>query len=304
MSEKPFEFAFHEWLIQQRLGTASTIIGIGDDAAVLNWGGSQMVLTTDTLCEGVHFLSNEQSLERIGRKALAVSLSDIAAMGATPVAALVSLALPKNFGTAEAIMIVEGMRRLAEQFGVGIVGGDTNRWSQGLVVGTTVVGTCERPWRLAGARPGDVLITTGPFGGSLSGHHLEFEPRCQIAGELARAYPVGAATDVSDSFSIDLQAMCEASRVGAEVDLEGFPISPACLEAHPDPEVALAHALSDGEDFELLLAVAPEVWENIGDDPAFCQRLQKIGRFINDRGLWLLDRHGTRRELRVSGYEH
>lgn len=304
MSEKPFEFAFHEWLIQQRLGTASTIIGIGDDAAVLNWGGSQMVLTTDTLCEGVHFLSNEQSLERIGRKALAVSLSDIAAMGATPVAALVSLTLPRNFGTAEAIRIVEGMRRLAEQFDVGIVGGDTNRWNQGLVVGTTVVGACERPWRLAGARPGDVLITTGPFGGSLSGHHLDFEPRCRIAGDLARSYPIGAATDVSDSFSIDLQAMCEASGVGAEVDLESFPITSACRQAHPDPEVALAHALSDGEDFELLLAVDPQVWEEIANAPAFCHRLHEIGRFTDDRGLWLVDRDGSRRELRISGYEH
>lgn len=304
MTSKPFEFEFHEWLEKSALPATELVVGIGDDAAVWDWPSGLLVVTTDTLCDGVHFRTELQPLEAIGRKALAVSLSDIAAMGARPVAALVSLVLPNSFSLHEAARLTKGLKELADQYKVSLIGGDTNRWPQGLVIGTTVFGRCQNPWRLSGAKAGDLLITTGSFGGSIHGHHLDFTPRCEIANRLAETYIINAATDVSDSFLIDLQAICEASNVGAVVGRKNFPISEVCLSSYSDQRVALDHALTDGEDFELLLAIAPDVWTAINQDEFLRGALQRIGEFTSEPGIFLSDDDGSRSELKVAGYEH
>ncbi len=304
MKKKSFEFRFHDWLSEFLANGPQTVVGVGDDAAVLAWPAGNLLFTNDVLCEGVHFLLPDHPLEAIGRKALAVSLSDIAAMGGIPLAAVISLVLPKSMDLIGAEKLMQGVNDLAAEFAVEIVGGDTNRWEQGLVVGSTVIGRCERPWLISGAKAGDVLVTTGPFGGSLAGHHLTFEPRCRIASLLASRYNINAATDVSDSLSVDLQALCEASAVGAVLNRDSLPISEACRARHCNEETALRHALSDGEDFELLLAIAPEIWQALSTDIDLQGRLFRIGEFRSQTGIWLRELSGLEKLVEVAGYEH
>ena len=305
MKRASFEFQLHEWLAKNlTCGRRTTTIGIGDDAAVVQWPAGNLVMTNDVLCEGVHFLLPDHSLEAIGRKALAVSLSDIAAMGGTPTSAIISLVLPKSMDLNAATKLMRGVNELAHEHDVEIIGGDTNRWDQGLVIGSTVIGRCERPWQISGAQVNDVLITTGPFGGSLAGHHLNFEPRCKIASLLASRYQINAATDVSDSLSIDLQAICDASSVGAVLDQNLVPISAACRAQHGDDETSLRHALADGEDFELLLAVAPDVWLTMTNDVEIVGKLFQIGEFRSQKGIWMRLPSGEEKLIEVAGYEH
>ncbi|MEQ1903935.1 MAG: thiamine-phosphate kinase [Pirellulaceae bacterium] len=304
MKKASFEFQFHDWLAKNLSRGTQTIVGIGDDAAVMKSPAGNLVITHDALCEGVHFLRPDHPLKAIGRKSLAVSLSDIAAMGGVPTAAVISLVLPRSLDLEAAGELMRGVAELAREFAVEIVGGDTNRWDQGLVIGSTVIGHCERPWQMSGAQDGDVLVTTGPFGGSLAGHHLYFEPKCKIASCLASRYKINAATDVSDSLSIDLQAICDASSVGAVLDQISIPISAACQERHCDEETALRHALTDGEDFELLLAVAPDVWLEMSNELELRGQLFQIGEFRSQTGIWMREPSGREKIVEVAGYEH
>ena len=304
MTKESFEFQFHEWLANSLTRRSQAIVDVGDDAAVLQWPASNLVFTNDVLCEGVHFLIPDHAIASIGRKALAVSLSDIAAMGGVPFAAVISLVLPKSMTLEEAKELMRGATQLAAEYSVDIVGGDTNRWEHGLVIGSTVIGRCERPWRISGAKAGDLLLATGPFGGSLAGHHLNFDPRCHIAADLAARYEINAATDVSDSLSVDLKAICEASSLGAVLERDLVPISVACRSRHCNDETALRHALSDGEDFELLIAVAPNVWAEMADDAKLRGRVFRIGEFRIQPGIWLSDSAGQEKPVEVAGYEH
>src|SRR4029450_4789385 len=172
------------WLCERLPGHPRMLVGPGDDAAILRLSAqSNLVATTDMLMDGVDFELARHDPKRVGRKALAVSLSDLAAMAAAPVAALVSLALPRRGGEALAKRLYEGILPLAAEFDCPIAGGDTNSWDGPLVISVTDLGGVPpgRRWWRNGARPGDVIVVTGSFGGSILGKQFDFQPRVREA---------------------------------------------------------------------------------------------------------------------------
>jgi thiamine-monophosphate kinase len=237
----------------------------GDDAAVLRPpAGRRTVVTVDMLTAGVDFVLGPDCPPRaVGHKALAVSLSDLAAMAARPEAAFVAVCLPRRGGDAVGRGLLEGIEALAREHGVVLAGGDTNSWDGPLVVSVTCLGSVPpgRAWRRDGARPGDLVVATGGFGGSLLGRHLAVAPRCREALAIAARFTVHAAIDVSDGLALDLARMMQASGAAALLDRAAVPIHADALRAAAlpgDGRTPLDHALADGEDFELLLAMPPD----------------------------------------------
>jgi len=309
------ESQFIAWLRDRLPAHRALTVGPGDDAAVVDFAGRPdvhghgVVVTTDMLMDGVDFRIAEVDARLVGRKALAVNLSDLAAMAAVPVAVVVSLALPKLGGLELAKQLYEGLIPLAEQFDTAIAGGDTNTYDGPLVISVTAFGTLtdRGPFLRSGAKAGDVLLVTGDFGGSILGKHFTFVPRVNEAIALRR-FDVHAAMDVSDGLSLDLSRLCAASGCGAELRLKQIPVAAAAYELarlQNDGRSALDHALSDGEDFELLLAVPPDEAARLcAEQPLAGVKLTQIGRFVAEPGLWSVDDPGIRTPLVPRGYEH
>src|SRR5947209_17951558 len=252
-SEPGGEFAFIDWLRRRTPAAGRVLLGPGDDTAALGWpADTPCLVTTDMLLEGSCFVLAEAGARRVGRKAMAVNLSDIAAMAGRPVAAVVSVGLPRQGGRALAEELHAGLREVADAFDTALVGGDTNSWDGPLVIAATVLGepTGRGPVRRSGARPGDWLFVTGPLGGSIRGHHLDFTPRVREALQLHAAVELHAMIDISDGLAADLAHICEESRCGAVLRAESVPISDAA-RSMADGMSPLEHALGDGEDFEL-----------------------------------------------------
>lgn len=291
------EAEFLDWL-RTRLSPPSRFpLGIQDDAAWVSFESRGAaappgcVMTVDLLTDGVDFRLAETAPERIGRKALAVNLSDLAAMAARPLAALVAVALPRSDALNLAKRLYQGLLPLAERFGVAIVGGDTNTWDGPLAISVTAVGeaSARGPLRRDGARPGDAIVVTGEFGGSILGKHFDFEPRVHEARTLHERHELHAGMDVSDGLSLDLARLCAASGCGAALDLDNIPIAPAARELaarRDDSSTALDHALGDGEDFELLLAMPPDEARRLIDQQPLTVPLTVVGQFIEQTGLW------------------
>ncbi len=284
-------------------------VGIGDDAAVVDLGEhTRGVLAVDIVSDGVDFYLSEIDPALAGRKALAVNLSDLAAMAARPLAALVAVGLPRPRARELAEQLYAGMLPLAEKFGLSLVGGDTHVWDGPLFMAVTVLGVPGPGgiWRRTGARPGDAIVVTGCFGGSILGKHLSFEPRVREALYMAEHFAIHAAIDVSDGLLLDLHRVAEASGVGAEVNLDRVPIDPAAhaLSATSGGKKSpLEHALSDGEDFELILALPPDEANRLLNDPNLDLPLTIIGRFTEEPGL--VGRKGAESiPLTPAGYIH
>ena len=238
--------------ITRRIGTdRSVLCGVGDDCAVLRGPGRKLQLfASDMLVEGVHFRRRDPA-GAIGWKALAVNVSDIAAMGGLPRHAVVSIGLPREIPVSFADGLYRGLRRCAKRYGVNLVGGDTVRAPQ-VVVDVAILGEVEkgRVVYRSGAKVGDTLLVTGRLGGSLrSGRHLRFSPRLREARALGARAGLHAMMDLSDGLSQDLPRICRASGVGAALEVEAIPRHAGC---------SLTQALTDGEDFELLIAAAKE----------------------------------------------
>ncbi len=299
------------WLRDRLPPHQAMIVGPGiDDAAVLRsdaWNGC--VVTADLLTDGVDFELANIDPRRAGRKALAVNLSDMAAMAAQPVAAVITLALPRSGGVDLAKQFYEGLIPLAEKYDVALAGGDTNAWDAPLVISVTLLGTpsAAGPLTRRGAQVGDAIVVTGKFGGSILGHHLDFEPRVAEALELVANYPVHAGIDVSDGLSLDLSRVCAESGCGAVVETGAIPLAKAAGEIalqRNDGSTALSHALGDGEDFELVLAMPQAAaQELVARQPLACG-CTCIGQFVADEGLWQVDSRGARVSLPVRGFEH
>lgn len=286
------------------------LIGPGDDAAILRLPErANLVATTDMLMDGVDFILGQHEAERIGRKALAVNLSDLAAMAAVPLAALVSVSLPRRGGEALAKQLYEGLLPLAKQFDCPIAGGDTNSWDGPLVISVTALGVVppERRWRRSGALAGDAILVTGEFGGSILGKQFDFVPRVAEALALAENYPIHAALDVSDGLSLDLARLCESSGCGALLELGNIPVAVAARklsEQLRDGSTPLDHALSDGEDFELILIVPADAAERLLAEQPLATPLTQIGTVSNEPGLHAIDDEGQIRTVAARGYEH
>jgi thiamine-monophosphate kinase len=285
-------------------------LGIGDDAAVLSMAEVEdCVMTVDLLTDHVDFELSQVDPRRVGRKALAINLSDLAAMATEPLAGVIALVLPRDRGMDLAVSLYEGMIPLAERYNLAIAGGDTNSWNGPLALSVTVLGkvTKRGPLVRGGARPGDRILVTGSFGGSILGRHLDFEPRVSEALLLNDRYQLHAGMDVSDGLSLDLSRLAAESKCGAEIDLTKIPIADDArrlAEQAGDEVTPLAHALSDGEDFELLLAVPEAEAQRMLAEQPLGVPLTSIGRFIAEPGLWAIDETGHRRPQEPRGYLH
>jgi thiamine-monophosphate kinase len=305
MSKPSAEFAFINWLRSQTPAHSRVALGPGDDAAALTLTpGVSCLITTDMLLDGVCFRLEEAGAHQVGRKAMAVNLSDIAAMAGRPVAAFASVALPRTGGTLLARELYLGLREMADGFGVAIAGGDTNSWPGPLAISVTLVGeaTGRGPVSRRGAKPGDWILVTGPLGGSIAGKHLAFTPRINEAIELHRLADLHAMIDISDGMAADLNHICEESGCGAVLNARAIPISSAARDA-VDARSALEHALTDGEDFELIVVLPPaQAKKLVAEQPVSGITLSHVGECIHE-GLWL-DIDGLRRSLEPGGYVH
>lgn len=307
------ESELFDWLQENLPASAWLAVGLGDDAAVLaGLDRGRVVVTTDMLTDGVDFRLGEIDPRQAGHKALAVNLSDLAAMAARPVAAFVSLVLPRQ-GAGErsalelAIEMYRGMLPLAETFETVIAGGDTNTWDGRLAISITALGetTPQGPLTRSGARVGDQLLVTGQLGGSILGRHLAVEPRVREALLLHELYDLHAGIDISDGLSLDASRLAAASGVGAAIVLDAIPLADAARRlSEQDDKPALEHALGDGEDFELLLAVPADAADQMIREQPLDVPLTRIGEIVARQGLWQVDAAGNRTPLTPTGYQH
>jgi thiamine-monophosphate kinase len=291
---------------------ASVVTGAGDDCAVLDLGVPEKLILfkTDAVVEGIHFTAATPP-EKIGRKALARCLSDIAAMAGTPTAALVTLGLPEHFDVELVAKIYDGMNRLAQKHGVAIVGGETTTNPGRILISVALLGTVPRGRLIlrGGAKVGDAVFVTGELGGSLAAKHLEFEPRLAEARWLAEQFSIHALMDLSDGLAGDLRHILNASKVGAVLLKAAVPVSRAAklaARAGDTAKPAFLAALTDGEDFELLFTIASkdavkllDAWK--GQFPKL--KLSCIGKIVPGEGILIRDKAGTR-SFSAGGYVH
>jgi len=298
------ELEFVEWLRGRCQNTPAVKLGVGDDMAVLEMRVGHILVGSDMLLDGVHFDTNRHTFRQIGRKAVACSLSDCAAMAVEPVAATVSVSLPADCTLSDAKKLYNGALDIADEYDLAIVGGDTTSWKHPLAIDVAVVAAPYEgiePVTRSGARAGDALFVTGHLGGSLLGRHLTFAPRVREARALAQTLGarLHAMLDISDGLALDLWRMCQSSQVGAALDeplLANVISEDAWRAATADGVAALDHALTDGEDFELLLAVCGE----IAHLPV---ALYPIGR-ITETDLVVRRTDGSVEPLEPRGYVH
>jgi len=291
----PGEFELIDWIRQTQRKSPLLELGIGDDLAALNWPAGELALVgVDQVIDGVHFDSTVHSLNQIGRKAMNRNLSDCAAMGCLPAAAVVAVALPRDFSMDQAKELCEGLRQAGEAFECAIVGGDTATWDGKLVLSVTIIGRSAgvKPVSRNGARPEDGIFVTGALGGSILGRHLTFEPRVKLGREIG---PMATAMiDISDGLSRDLGHICRGSGVGAIIEGGLVPIHPVAIElAGRDGVSALDHALNDGEDYELLFTSGADVPGGI-----------RIGRITVETGIFIQENDGVLSPLKVRGWQH
>ncbi|MFN9272943.1 MAG: thiamine-phosphate kinase [Planctomycetia bacterium] len=308
------ETDFVNWLVSRIPADARLEVPPGDDAAVLRPPAMRRtVVTVDMLMEGIDFVSGPDCPpQAIGHKALAVSLSDLAAMGARPEAAFVAVSLPRHGGDQIGRGLLEGIAALAARPSGTLAGGDTNARDCPRVGSTTALGRVApgRAWRRDGARPGDLIVVTGAFGGSLLGRHLAVAPRCREAQAIAEHFTVHAAIDCSDGLSLDLGRMMAASGTCGVVHLEDVPIhaDARTMSGRPgDGRSPLDHALADGEDFELLMAMPPDAARALvaaAAAPSLGLPITVIGTVEAGSGLVALAADGGRRPLEPRGFLH
>jgi len=299
--------------------------GIGDDAAELEIpAGHHLLTSTDLLLEAVHFDFTWTSPHDLGRKTVAVNLSDIAAMGGTPRFLYVGLACPSDTEVAVLDAFVAGVLAEADAFGVVLVGGDTCRSPGPWIISVTIEGTAPAGVAVGrdGARPGDVVLVSGTLGDSalalalwqrgespepyLAARHCRPTPRVALGRELAAGGLATAMIDLSDGLASDLEHILQASGVGAEVQAGALPLSPAFREQLARQPELLDLALGGGEDYELLCTVAPG---RVAEALALAGRVEvpltEVGMVTKaDAGLALRTANGDIRPLRVRGYDH
>ena len=317
------EFGLIERLaaIVGRCPPSELVIGIGDDAAVWRWGDSYVIATTDTLVEGVHFLPGLHPWRDLGWKALAVNVSDIAAMGGTPQFALVTLALPPTIPVLSLDELYEGMMECAHAYGLTVAGGDVVRSGETAVtvarLGTARRGRDGTPLLLRrdAARPGHAVAVTGTLGdaaaglrllreGTERGHPLvqaHLRPRPPLrAGQMAAHAAIPCGMDISDGLLQDLGHVCRRSGVGIRVEAAALPLSDHLRRAFP--QEALELACAGGEDYQLVLVGPRETLAGLA--PALDVPLSFIGEAVEGEGVRLVDEAGRETTLHRLGWDH
>jgi thiamine-monophosphate kinase len=294
--------------------------GIGDDAAVVKVGHNKaLVYTTDMLIEDVHFSLKYEGFQDIGWKALAVNISDIASMGATPTWGVISVGVPVGIPVDNVDKLAQGVASLARKYQVGIIGGDTVKSPDRLVVNIALLGEASDKDILFrhGASPGDALFVTGRIGEAAAGleilrnskfqipnakllikKYLKPEPRLKESRLIVKNKLASSMIDISDGLHISTKFLCTQSKVGARIYLDKIPLNSRL--ATRDPRQALQWALSGGEDYELLFTVPknkvkkalelfPHGW---------------IGEITRDKKIQVIDDQGQEIMIRNTGYEH
>lgn len=307
------------------LDDARVVMGPGDDTAVIRTkkGAKFTLFTIDTLVEGIHFTLDTLTPYQIGKELLAANLSDIAAMGGIPQYALVSLGLKSGTSIKFVDGLYRGIKALAKKYGVSIIGGDTVQSPQQLTLTIALLGEVEQKHltRRSGARTGDRILVTGNLGGRaahrLKGGYFPPQPRVEEAKVIVKKFKPTSMIDLSDGLASDLRRICEASQVGAEIQLEKIPVSQKtrhlARELGQDP---LSLALEGGEDYELLFTLSrlyPLPSKGKGKARKSSPRansdlkfpLSLIGEITEKKGkIFLVDRNGHRHSLEARGYEH
>jgi len=281
-------------------------------------GNAEVLVTTDFTLEGIHFRRDWHPAESVGHRCLARGLSDIAAMGGEPVAAFLSLALPRDLPQAWVGRFARSLISLAEKHGASLAGGDTAESPDGILADIVVVGTAPKGKAVlrSGARPGDRVFVSGELGGSAAAivqmrarpkkklnprdypRHFYPEPRVELGRMLRERRLASAMIDVSDGLSTDLAHLCEESGVGAEIAAE---LIPRARVGKPAREVDLDLALHGGEDYELLFTVpqgkrVPAQMAGVA--------LTEIGRMTRSRRMVIENAKGVGYELAARGWEH
>ena len=326
------EFELIKLLTDDLSYNPQTIVGVGDDCSVYEIAKKRYLLSTcDMLIEDVHFSRKTASAFLIGCKAVACSLSDIAAMGGRPLFMMISLGLPETMAEEFVQDLYIGIRSMCREHKVMLVGGDTVRSPDKMVIDVSMIGECPSGKFVlrSGAKPGDALVVTGYLGESAAGldlltgkraepdterrsrlieAHVAPEPRCPQGAYLAEEFEIHAMIDISDGFSGDLMHICEGSKLGARVWADKIPVSDTlkefCSGARVDP---LDYAVNGGEDYELLFALAPpelkrlmRQWPKEFDIPLF-----HIGEMDKEiQGVHLLSEDGAERALDGRSFEH
>jgi thiamine-monophosphate kinase len=265
------------------------LVGVGDDCAVLRGDGkNHLLFKTDAVVEGVHFTARDKP-EWIGRKALCRALSDLAAMGATPLAAVITLGLPKRESVRRLKAIYAGLTKAAKKYAVNLVGGETTRAKE-MFLNVALVGECRgyKPVLRSGAKAGDIIAVTGTLGATRARKHLLFEPRLAEGQWLARNEFATALMDLSDGLGADLPRLAEASGGSFQLDLERIPRARGA---------SLSGAINDGEDYELLFTLRPGCAEILKKKWPFVTPLHFIG-VIGRRGAKVRVPEG------VYGFDH
>jgi thiamine-monophosphate kinase len=327
--------------LRDRIPAAPDVaVGIGDDAAVVSLTPSALV-TTDSLVEGVHFVRDATPARLLGRKALTVNLSDIAAMGGISRHALVSLCLPSQLELSWVDSLYDGLLERAAEVGVSIVGGNVARSPESIVVDVTLLGEAEAPLLRSGAQPGDVVVVTGELGAAAEGVELlrrgarldedrelrttgvwtessaeavltclvaQLDPRppLALARSLAERGLAHAGMDVSDGLSSDLAELCRQGNLGARVEAGGIPVSAAVSRlARAGGGDALSRALHGGEDYELLLAVAPARLEELKElASVWGVPISAVGEFFEGPPRVRLRDDTGERPMPAGGHDH
>jgi len=294
------------WFGQQRqLSPADIPIGIGDDMAQIALEhGASVLITTDMLLDGTHFDLRTATLEQVGYKSMAASLSDCAAMATIPSAAVVAVALPRGWSGRPLQELHAGVVFAADKYHCPLVGGDLTSWKEEgrFAVCVTMLSKPgeKSPVRRNGAQAGDVICVTGSLGGSGRRKHLEFEPRVDEALKIVQIADLHAMMDISDGLSTDLNRICHQSGLGALVEASAIPISDDARTA-TDP---LDAALNEGEDFELLFTLSPEQWDRLHrrwDDRV---PITEIGTITRTGRMEIRMLDGRAVELKPGGYDH
>ena len=332
----PSEFSFINQIRQRaKKGSSDLILGIGDDAAIWREQRDRLI-TTDLLIEDIHFKLAYTSLRCLGHKALAVSLSDIAAMGGKPEFALLSLGLPQaqlvNLNWED---FFDGYFSLAEKYGVTLIGGDTSASPDKVVIDSIVIGSCARgkAIRRSGAQVGDAIYVTGSLGAAAAGlellkrgerlsekaddpktlalrAHLLPEPRVVFGEKLGALSLANALMDVSDGLAQDLAHICAESSVDAIIDYDALPIAPCVSEVADTIDKAFSLAIGGGEDYELLFTANPQNAAELNKCASECGlEITHIGEIVvrknppeEPRLFWR--RNGRVDLLSITGYDH
>lgn len=312
------EKALVERIRRRAPGNKNVIAGIGDDCAVLQIPAShEAIVTTDLSVEGIHFRRDWHPPQSVGHRCLTRGLSDIAAMGGEPLAAFLSLAVPRDLPQRWINGFLDGFVPLAKQHRVALAGGDSAESPHGVVADIIVLGHCPRgkAIRRSGAHPGDLVYVTGRLGGSAFAiHELGTKPNRRLAGRFpAHFFPAPkllagkflrqkqlatAMIDLSDGLSTDLEHICRESGCGAEINMPAIPLA---ATGRSRRNVPLEFALHGGEDYELLFTAPAgrKVPVRIGNVP-----ITLIGRIIPGRKMYLLGPEGDRQRLVAAGWEH